>query len=163
MVYNQIYVRNLCYKIARRKYFEIVFKKNKRLRDTKLCIQKSCTQHACTVKKEKNFQENNIKKSRRYFFFRQFQLDSILYEIYVIEFVTEYFVLFSSLLFCSVLFQLIPTSLSQMYFYIENKMLEERRLYRIKYSKKEDSISSLSRPSLVLSSTLISFNLKYLH
>ena len=42
-------------------------------------------------------------------------------------------------------------------------MPEERRLYRIKCSKKEDSISSLSRPSLVISSTLISFNLKYLH
>ena len=140
LVYNQIYVRNLCYKITRRKYFEIVFKKNKRLRDTKLCIQKSCTQHACTVKKEKNFQENNIRKSRRYFFFRQFQLDSILYEIYVIEFVTEYFVLFSSVLLCSVLFQLIPTILSQMYFYIENKMLEERRLYRIKCPKIEDWI-----------------------
>ena len=42
-------------------------------------------------------------------------------------------------------------------------MPEERRLNRIKCSKKEDSISSLSYPSLVLSSTLIYFNLKYLH
>ena len=41
--------------------------------------------------------------------------------------------------------------------------MPEERLNRIKCSKKEDSISSLSLPSLVLSSTLISFNLKYLH